>query len=49
MVQTPQGIWMLRKQYVMDMLKKYGMMACKPVAMPMDQNGKLRADVGDIF
>ena len=24
-VQTPQGIWMLQRQYVLDMLKKYGM------------------------
>ena len=28
-VQTPQGIWMLQRQYVLDMLKKYGMTACK--------------------
>ena len=34
-VQTPQGIWMLQRQYVLHMLKKYGMMACKHVATPM--------------
>ena len=31
------------------MLKKYGMTACKPVATPMEQNVKLRADVGDVL
>ena len=32
-----------------DMLKKYGMMACKRVATPMDQNVKLMANVGDVL
>ena len=36
-------------QYVMDMLKKYGMMACKLVATPMEQNAKLRADVREVL
>ena len=49
MVQTPQGIWLLQKQYVLDMLKKYGMIACKPLATPMEQNVKLRPDVGDVL
>ena len=31
------------------MLKKYGMTACKPVATPMEQNVKLRPDVGDVL
>ena len=35
-VQTPQGIWMLQRQYVLGMLKKHGMTACKPIAMPME-------------
>ena len=49
-VQTPQGIWMLQRQYVLDMLKKYGMMACKPVATPMEHNAKLRGgDVGKVL
>ena len=49
MVRTPQGIWMLQRQDVLDMLKKYGMMACKPVATPMEQNAKLRADAGEVW
>ena len=48
-VRTPQGIWMLQRQYVLDMLKKYGMTACKPVATPIEQNAKLRADLGEVF
>ena len=48
-VQTPQGIWMLQRQYVLDMLKKYGMMACKPVATPMEENAKLRANLGEFL
>ena len=34
---------------MLDMLKKYGMMACKPIATPMEKNVKLRADVGDVL
>ena len=30
-----------------DMLKNYGMMACKHVATPIEKNFKLRDDVGD--
>ena len=49
-VQTPQGIWMLQRQYVLvDMLKKYGMTACNPVATPMEHNEKLRADLGEVL
>ena len=40
---------MLQRQYVLDMLKKYGMIACKLVATPMEKNVKLRADVGDVL
>ena len=40
---------MLQRKYVLDMLKKYGMTACKPIATPMEQNVKLRANVGDVL
>ena len=46
-IRTPQGIWLLQRKYVLDMLKKYGMTACKPIATPIEQNAKLRADLGD--
>ena len=34
---------------MLDMLKKYGMMACKLVDTPMEKNVKLRANVGDVL
>ena len=34
---------------MLDMLKKYGMMACKPVATPIEQIAKLRVDVGEVL
>ena len=34
---------------MLDMLKKYGMTACKLVATSMEQNFKLRGDVGDVL
>ena len=34
---------------MLDMLKKYGMTVCKPVTTLMEQNVKLRADVGDVL
>jgi len=32
-----------------DMLSKYGMASCKPISVPLDQNGKLSADAGEIL
>ena len=32
-----------------DMLQKYGMMACKPMSTPLEQNIKLRSDLGDVL
>ena len=48
-VRTPQGIWMLQRQYVLDMLKKYGMTACKPLTTPTEKNAKLRIEVGEVL
>ena len=30
-------------------VEKNGMTACKPIATPMEQNAKLRADVGEVL
>ena len=30
-IRTPEGIWLLQRQYVLDMLSKYGMAGCKPI------------------
>jgi hypothetical protein len=31
------------------MLSKYGMGGCKPIFIPLNQNGKLSADVGKVL
>ncbi len=31
------------------MLSKYGMVGCKPIFMPLDQNGKLSVDAGEVL
>ena len=48
-VRTPDGIWLSQRQYVLDMMSKYGMADCKPIAVPLDQNGKLSADTGAVL
>jgi hypothetical protein len=31
------------------MLSKYGMGGCKPISVPLNQNGKLSVDVGEVL
>ncbi len=31
------------------MLSKYGMGGCKPISVPLNQNGKLSADAGEVL
>ena len=45
-IQTADGIWLLQQKYVLDMLEKFGMTGCKPIATPIEENAKLRPDVG---
>ena len=33
----------------MDMLSKYGMADCKPISVPLDQNGKVSTDAGCVL
>ena len=44
---TDDGIWLMQCKYVLDMLKKFGMTGCKPIATPIEQNAKLRSDSGE--
>ena len=44
-IRTPEGIWLLQLQYALDILSKYGMVGCKPISVPLDQNEKLSADM----
>ncbi len=47
-IQSPKGIWLLQKQYVLNKLSEYGMTSCKPISIPLEQNVKLSADEGDL-
>jgi hypothetical protein len=46
-IQSPKGIWLLQSQYALNKLSEYGMMGCKPISIPLEQNVKLSADEGD--
>ena len=35
-IHTNEGIWLLQRHYALDMLSKYRMAECKPIAMPLD-------------
>jgi hypothetical protein len=35
-IRTPEGIWLLQRQYALDMLSKYGMVGCKPIFVPLN-------------
>jgi hypothetical protein len=47
-IQSPKGIWLLQKQNALNKLFKYGMMGCKPISIPLEQNVKLSVDEGDL-
>ena len=34
---------------MLDMLEKFGMIGCKPIATPIEQNAKLGSDVGEVL
>jgi hypothetical protein len=48
-IRTLEGIWLLQRQYALDMLSKYGMVGCKPISVPLNQNGKLSANAGEVL
>ena len=49
-IHTSQGIWLSQRQYVLNMLEKYGMfVGCKLISVPLDQNGKVSAVVGSLL
>jgi hypothetical protein len=47
-IQSHKGIWLLQRQYALNKLSEYGMMGCKPISIPLEQNVKLSADEGDL-
>ena len=48
-IRSPNGIWLLQRQYGLDMLSKYGMTGCKPISVPLEQNVKLNAETGELL
>ena len=43
------GIWLLWRQYGLDMLSRYGMIGCKPIFLPLEQNVKLNAEKEELL
>ena len=41
---TPSGLFLSQHQYMLDILDRAGMAACKPCSTPVDLNPKLSAD-----
>jgi len=46
-IQTPKGTWLLQRQYALNKLTECGMMGCKPISIPLEQNVKLSVDEGN--
>lgn len=43
---TQEGIFLHQKKYSSDLLKRYGMLECKPILTPMEANAKICAHEG---
>jgi hypothetical protein len=41
-IKSPKGIWLLQRQYALNKLSKYGMMGCKPISIPLEQNCEVK-------
>ncbi|KAK6142115.1 hypothetical protein DH2020_006983 [Rehmannia glutinosa] len=43
---TQEGIFLCQQKYSKDLLKKFGMIGCKPISTPMEPNSKMCAHEG---
>ncbi|XP_071688419.1 uncharacterized mitochondrial protein AtMg00810-like [Rutidosis leptorrhynchoides] len=43
---SAQGVFVSQQKYTMDLLKKNGVLNCRPYKLPLDPNIKLQADLG---
>ncbi|XP_028100619.1 uncharacterized protein LOC114299981 [Camellia sinensis] len=43
---TQEWIFLCQQKYAKDLLKKFGMLECKPISTPMEQNAKMCAHEG---
>ncbi|XP_058075661.1 uncharacterized mitochondrial protein AtMg00810-like [Magnolia sinica] len=41
-----KGIFLYQQKYAKDLLKKYGMLKCKPIATPIEANARLCSEEG---
>jgi len=46
---TQEGIFLHQKKYFKDLLKKFGMLKCKPISGPMEPNTKICAHEGKVL
>ena len=46
-VKTDVGMHLIQRKYVLDLLKKYGTLSCKPLQLPLDANAKYHRVVGN--
>ena len=38
---TKEGLFLCQEKYTRNLLQKYGMLDCKPLALPIEMNSKL--------
>ena len=48
-VRSSDSLWLLQRQYALDVLSRFGMTACKPAQTPLEQNLKLTPDDGELI
>ena len=46
-IKTDNGICLIQRKYIIDVLKKFGMLACKPLLLPLDANAKYQPNIGE--
>ena len=45
-IRSLEGVWLSQYQYVMKLLKNFGMVDCKGISTPLEQNTKIQAYLG---
>ena len=46
-IKTNEGIYLIQRKYILDLLKKYGRIGCKLLNQPIQPNVKLEKDNGE--